>query len=52
MLLLLEGRLIVDLPLGEYRLLERGDLIELAPGAAVALQPVASQAMVAWLKPR
>lgn len=52
LLLLLEGKLIVDLPLGEFRVLDPHDLLTLPDGAEVSLQPVASQAVVAWLTPR
>src|SRR5690606_1210450 len=52
LLLLLEGKLIVDLPAGEFRVLDPHDLIALPAATEVSLKPVASQAVVAWLTPR
>lgn len=52
LLLLLEGKLIVDLPLGDFRVLDPHDLVSLPTGVEIVLQPVASQAVVAWLTPR
>jgi len=49
-LLVLEGRLVVDLPQGDYRVLERGDLFRLPEGPPARLQALASQALVAWLE--
>lgn len=47
-----EGKLIVDLPLGDYRVLEQGDSILLPPGIPLALQPVAGWAILTWHGPR
>lgn len=47
-LLVLEGRLIVDLPHGDFRILERGDAIHLPAELAVALQSVEGEALVVW----
>jgi len=47
-LLVLEGRLIVDLPFGDFRILERGDALHLPSGVEVALQAVEGEALVLW----
>ncbi len=47
-LLVLDGRLIVDLPHGDFRILERGDTLHLPAGLEVALQSVDDDAVVLW----
>lgn len=46
-LLLLAGRLIVDLPHGDFRILETGDSLRLPAGLEIACQPVESS-IVLW----
>lgn len=52
LLVLLEGQLIVDLPAGDFRVLTPGDSLQLGAELAVALQPVAGQAVLTWHAPR
>lgn len=52
LLLVNEGRLIVDLPGGEFRVLEAGDSLMLPAATELALQPVAGQAVLTWHHPR
>jgi len=47
-LLVLEGRLIVDLPHGDFRILERGDALHLPAGLTLTLQPVEGEALLLW----
>lgn len=47
-LLVLEGRLIVDLPHGDFRILERGDALHLPGGLELALQSVEGEALLVW----
>jgi hypothetical protein len=47
-LLALDGAVIVDLPHGDFRVLQRGDALELPAGSAVALQPVKEAATLLW----
>ncbi len=47
-LLVLEGRLIVDLPHGDFRILERGDALHLPAGLELALQAVEGEALLVW----
>ena len=47
-LLVLEGRLIVDLPHGDFRILERGDALHLPAGVALTLQAVEGEALLLW----
>ena len=46
--LVLEGRLIVDLPHGDFRILERGDALHLPAGIELVLQAVEGEALVVW----
>ncbi|MEJ2292477.1 MAG: hypothetical protein P8Y13_11680 [Deinococcales bacterium] len=46
--LVLEGRLIVDLPHGDFRILERGDALHLPAGLELDLQSVEGEALVLW----
>lgn len=46
-LLLLSGKLIIDLPHGDFRILESGDSLRLPGGLEVACQPVEA-AIVLW----
>ena len=52
LLVVIEGQLIVDLPGGEFRVLEAGDSLMLPAATALALQPVAGQAVLTWHHPR
>jgi hypothetical protein len=47
-LLVLEGRLIVDLPHGDFRILERGDALHLPAGLELTLLAVEGEALVVW----
>ena len=47
-LLALDGALIVDLPYGDFRVLQRGDALELPAGVDLALQPVGDAVSVLW----
>ncbi len=47
-LAVLDGRLIVDLPHGDFRILERGDSLHLPSGLQVALQSVEGEALLLW----
>jgi hypothetical protein len=47
-LLALDAAVIVDLPYGDFRLLQRGDALELPAGTEVALQPVADAVSLLW----
>ncbi len=47
-LLVLEGRLIVDLPHGDFRILDRGDALQLPGGLELALQSVEREALLLW----
>jgi hypothetical protein len=47
-LLALDAAVIVDLPHGDFRVLQRGDALELPAGMAVALQPVKEAATLLW----
>lgn len=51
-LLLLQGQLVVDLPLGEFRVLQPGDSLLLPAGAPATLQPIAGQAILVWVDAR
>jgi hypothetical protein len=46
--LVLDGRLIVDLPHGDFRILERGDALHLPAGLELDLQSVEGDALVLW----
>lgn len=46
-LLLLSGELIIDLPHGDFRILEAGDSLRLPRGVAISCQPVQA-AVVLW----
>ncbi len=52
LLLVNVGRVIVDLPAGEFRVLEVGDSLMLPATTPAALQPVAGQAILIWHHPR
>ena len=52
LLLVSEGQVIVDLPEGEFRVLEVGDSLMLPAATPLALQPVAGQAILTWHNPR
>lgn len=47
-LLALDAAVIVDLPYGDFRVLQRGDALELPAGTEVALQPVADAVSLLW----
>ena len=47
-LLALDAAVIVDLPYGDFRVLHRGDALELPAGAEVAVQPVADAVSLLW----
>ena len=47
-LLVLDGRLIVDLPHGDFRILDRGDALHLPAGLELDLQSVEGEALVLW----
>lgn len=47
-LLAVDAAVIVDLPYGDFRVLQRGDALELPAGLAVALQPVKEAATLLW----
>lgn len=47
-LLAIDAAVIVDLPHGDFRVLQRGDALELPAGLAVALQPVKEAATLLW----
>ncbi len=47
-LLALDAAVIVDLPYGDFRVLQRGDALELPAGSAVAVQPVKEAATLLW----
>ena len=47
-LLAVDAAVIVDLPHGDFRVLQRGDALELPAGLAVALQPVKEAATLLW----
>lgn len=46
------GQVIVDLPDGQFRVLEVGDSLLLVAGTPASLQPVAGQALLSWHHPR
>lgn len=52
LLVVLQGQVIVDLPGGDFRVLEQGDSLTLPSLVDLALQPVAGQAVLAWHSPR
>lgn len=52
LLLVNVGKVIVDLPNGEFRVLDVGDSLMLPVATPVALQPVAGQAILIWHHPR
>jgi hypothetical protein len=47
-LLALDAAVIVDLPYGDFRVLQRGDALELPAGTEVALQPVGDAVSLLW----
>lgn len=47
-LLALDAAVIVDLPYGDFRVLQRGDALELPAGSEVSLQPVADAVSLLW----
>lgn len=47
-LAVLDGRLIIDLPHGDFRILERGDALHLPAGVPATLQGVEGAALVLW----
>ncbi|HKI55673.1 MAG TPA: hypothetical protein VKB31_00865 [Trueperaceae bacterium] len=47
-LLVLEGRLIIDLPHGDFRILDRGDALHLPAGLELELQSVEGEALLVW----
>ena len=47
-LLALDAALIVDLPHGDFRVLQRGDAVELPAGVDLALQPVGDAVSLLW----
>lgn len=47
-LVVLDGRLIVDLPHGDFRILERGDALHLPPDLPLTLQGVEGPALLLW----
>ena len=47
-LLTLDAAAIVDLPFGDFRLLERGDALELPGGVEVWVQPVGDAVSLLW----
>lgn len=48
-LLALDAALIVDLPFGDFRVLQRGDALELPADVDLRLQPVGDAVAVLWL---
>ncbi len=48
-LLALDAALIVDLPHGDFRVLQRGDALELPADVELRLQPVKAAVSVLWL---
>jgi hypothetical protein len=47
-LLALDAAVIVDLPYGDFRVLQRGDALDLPAGIDLVLQPVGSGAALLW----
>jgi hypothetical protein len=47
-LLALDAAVIVDLPYGDFRVLQRGDALELPAATEIALQPVADAVSLLW----
>lgn len=47
-LLALDGAVIVDLPFGDFRVLECGDALDLPAGIHVSLQPVKEAVTLLW----
>ncbi len=47
-LLALDDAVIVDLPYGDFRVLQRGDALELPAGVDLVLQPVGDAVSVLW----
>ena len=47
-LLALDAAVIVALPYGDFRVLQRGDALELPAGVEVTLQPVADAVSLLW----
>lgn len=47
-LLALDAAVIVDLPYGDFRVLQRGDALELPADTDIALQPVADAVSLLW----
>jgi hypothetical protein len=47
-LLALDAAVIVDLPYGDFRVLQRGDALDLPAGVDLALQPVGDAVAVLW----
>jgi len=47
-LLALDAALIVDLPHGDFRVLQRGDALELPAGIDLSLQPIADAVALLW----
>lgn len=47
-LLALDAAVIVDLPYGDFRLLQRGDALELPASVEVAVQPVGEGVSLLW----
>lgn len=50
-LVVLDGRVIVDLPHGDFRVLERLDALRLPPRLPCSLLPVDGPAVIAWHRP-
>ena len=47
-LLVLHGRLVVDLPHGDFRILECGDALHLPGGLKLSVRAVEDEALVLW----
>ena len=47
-LLALDAAVIVDLPYGDFRVLQRGDALDLPAGVDLALQPVGDAVSLLW----
>lgn len=48
-LLALDGAAIVDLPHGDFRMLQRGEAVELPAGVEAAVQPIGDAVALLWL---
>lgn len=47
-LLVLDGRLVIDLPHGDFRILDRGDALHLPASVEVSLRAVEGEALLLW----